>query len=175
MVEKSKSELFFWGIFPKCPFYKSVQAILIILLLISLGTAGIYFFNFWVAVGYLVYSFLFYFIVMPLTLCKYCYFKTKETKTNRDTGQTVVKLLPLDKWKESYLQKHVGQKRWVSLMIVVWFAPIVLIVASFFLSFSMFALASLIGFVVTLVGNYLFMVWKKCPKCAIQKECHASF
>ena len=175
MVEKSKSELFFWGIFPKCPFYKSVQAILIILFLIALGTAGTYFFNFWVAVGYLAYSFLFYFLVMPLTLCKYCYFKAKETKMDESTGQAIVKLLTIDKWRESHLKKHVGQKRWVSLMIVVWFAPIVLIVASFFLSFSVFALISLIVFLAMLVGNYLFMLWKKCPKCAIQKECHASF
>lgn len=79
MTEEQKSELFFLGIFPKCPFYKSLQAILIILVLIALGTLGIYFLNLWAAVGYLVYSIVFYFLVMPLTMCKYCFFKVKET------------------------------------------------------------------------------------------------
>ena len=175
MVGEQKSELFFLGIFPKCPFYKSVQTILIILALITLGTVGIYFLNSWAAVGYFVYSILFYFLAMPLTICKYCYYKVKETTVDRETGNTIEKLLSVDKWRESFLHKHVGQKHWTWLMTIIWFLPIVLIVISFFLNFSIFALISFIGFIVVLVGNYFYMLRKKCPTCAIQEECHSSF
>ncbi|UCC57788.1 MAG: hypothetical protein JSW14_05285 [Candidatus Bathyarchaeum sp.] len=174
-MEEQKSELFFSGIFPKCPFYKSVQALLIVLALIALDTVGICFLNLWAAVGFLVYSILFYFLAMPLTMCKYCYFKVKETTIDEDTGETIVKLLPLDKWRDSYLQKNVGQKYWTGFMFIMWVAPIVLIGISFFLNFSIFALISLIGFIVVLVGNYFYMLKKKCPKCAIREECHSSF
>jgi hypothetical protein len=174
MVEEQRSKLFFLGIFPKCHFYKPVP-LLIILVFIALGTWGIYYFNLWAAVGYLIYSILFYFLVMPLTICKYCYYKVKETTIDKEKGKTIEKLLPLDKWRESYLKKHVGQKNWVGLMTIIWFLPIVLIVISFFLNFSIFALISLIGFIVVLVGNYFYMLRKVCPACAIQKECHSSF
>jgi len=176
MVEEQKSKLFFLGIFPKCPFYKSVQAVLISLILIALGTVGIYFLNLWAAVGYLIYSIVFYFLAMPLGLCKYCYYKVKETTIDKDKGETIEKLLPLDKWRESYLNKHVKcGKRWTWALAIVWLLPIVLIVISFFLSFSIFALISLIGFIVVLVGNFFYMLRVKCPKCAIQDECHSSF
>lgn len=174
MVEEQKSKLFFLGIFPKCPFYKPVP-LLIILALIALGTVGIYFLNLWVSVGYLIYSIVFYFLAMPLTICKYCYFKVKETTIDRDTGETIVKLLPLDKWRESYLKKHVGQKYWAVFMSIIWLLPIVLIVISFFLNFSIFALIFLIGFIVVLVGNYFHMLRKVCTTCAIMDECHSSF
>ncbi|MBY8985402.1 MAG: hypothetical protein KGD65_10060 [Candidatus Lokiarchaeota archaeon] len=51
MVEEKKSKLFFLGIFPKCPFYNPLT-LLFIFALISLGTVGIYFLNFWAAVVY---------------------------------------------------------------------------------------------------------------------------
>ena len=112
---------------------------------------------------------------MPLTICKYCYYKVKETTIDKEKGKTIEKLLSVDKWSESYLKKHVGQKHWVGLMTIIWFLPIVLIVISFFRDFSMFALISLIGFIVVLVGFILYLLRKKCPTCAIQKECHSSF
>jgi len=174
MVEEQKSKLFFLGIFPKCPFYKPVP-VLIILVLIALGTWGIYYLNLWAAVGYLVYSILYYFLVMPFTICKYCYFKVKETTIDKEKGKTIEKLLSIDKWRESYLHKHVGQKYWVFFMVIIWFLPIVLIVISFFLNFSIFALVSLVGFIVVLVGNYFYMLRIKCPTCPIQEECHSSF
>jgi len=161
MKEEQKSKQLILEIFPKCPFYTSLQALSIILALITLGTVGIYFFNLWAAVGYLIYSILFYFLLMPFTMCKFCYFKVNETT--------------VDKWRETYLEKHVGQKNWVIFMVIVWFLPIVLIVISFFLDFSIFALLSLIGFIVVLVGNYFYMLRVKCPKCAIKEECHSSF
>jgi len=175
MVEEQKSKLFFLGIFPKCPFYKPVP-VLIILVLIALGTWGIYYLNLWAAVAYLIYSILFYFLAMPFTMCKYCYFKVKETTIDQEKGKTIEKLLSIDEWRESYLQKHVDQGgRWTVFMSIIWLLPIVLIVISFFLNFSIFALISLIGFIVVLVGNYFYMLRVKCPTCAIQEECHSSF
>jgi hypothetical protein len=174
MVEKQDSKLFILWIFPKCPLYKLVP-LLIILALIALGTVGIYYLNLWAAVGYLIYSILFYFLLMPLTICKFCYFKVKETTVEKKKGKTVEKLLTVDKWRESYLKKHVGQKNWVFFMVIVWFLPIVLIAISFFLNFSIYALISLIAFIVVLVGNFFYMLKIKCPKCAIKEECHSSF
>ncbi len=171
LAEERNAKIFFLGIFPKCPFYKPVP-VLIILVLISLGTAGIHYLNTWAAVGYLAFSIVFYFLVMPFTTCKYCYFKVKETT---DTGETVEKLLTVDEWSKSHLHLHVGQKGWAFVYAIIWFLPIVLIGISFFLNFSMFALFALIGFVVVLVGNYFYMVRIKCPKCPIQEQCHSSF
>jgi membrane protein YdbS with pleckstrin-like domain len=175
MLEEQKSKLFYLGIFPKCPFYGKPVSVLIILVLIALGTWGIYYLNLWAAVGYLIYSVLFYFLIMPLTMCKYCYYKVKETTIDKEKGKTSEKLLSVDKWSESYLHKHVGQKHWTWLMTIVWLLPIVLIVISFFANFSIFALISLIGFMVVLAGNWLYMLRVKCPTCAIRDECHSSF
>jgi len=69
MAEEKKSKLFFLGIYPKCPFYKPIP-VLIILVMIALGTWGSYYLHLWAAVAYLIYSLLFYFLVMPLTMCK---------------------------------------------------------------------------------------------------------
>jgi len=176
MVEEQKSKLFILGIYPKCPFYKSVVAVLIILALIALGTLGIYFLNLWAAVVFLTYSILWYFLAMPFVMCKYCYFKVKGTTIDKEKGKTIEKLLPVDKWRESYLEKHVScGKKTTVFMSIIWFLPIVLIVISFFLNFSIYALISLIGFIVVLVGNYFYMLRKKCPTCAIKEECHSSF
>ena len=174
MVKKPKNKLFFFGIIPKCPFYKPV-AILIILVLIALGTWGIFYFNMWVAVGYFIYSIVYYFLVMPLTICKYCYFKVTETTIDKEKGESIKKLLLKDQWVESHLHKHVGQKNWVMLMVIVWFLPFVLVIISFFLNFSIFAVISLIGFTTVLVGNFFYMLRVKCPTCPIREECHASF
>ena len=174
-VEEQDSKPFILGIYPKCPFYGSVQAVLIIVVLIALGTWGIYYLNRWTAVAYLVYSISFYFLVMPFTLCRYCYFRVTETTVDEENGR-IERLLPIEKWRESNgIEKHVGQKHWTWLMTVIWFLPIVLIVISFFLDFSMFALVSLVGFVAVLVGNYYYMLREKCPTCAIKEECHSAF
>jgi len=174
MGEEQKSKLFILGIFPKCPFYKPVP-VLIILVLIALGTWGIYYLNFWSAVAYLIYSILFYFLVMPLTLCKYCYFKVKVAATDKETGRTTEKLLSVDQWSESHLHKHVGQKHWTWLMFIIWSLPIILIVISFFRDFSILALIALIGFIAVVVGNYFYMLKVKCPTCPIKEQCHSSF
>jgi hypothetical protein len=173
-VEQQQSNLFTLGIFPKCPFYKPVP-VLIILVLIAFGTLGIYFLNFWAAVTYLIFSIFYYFVAMPFTLCKYCYYRVTETTSAENNGEAVAKLVPLVTWREVYLRKHVGQKNWTLFMTTVWFLPTVLIVISFFFNFSPFALTALIGFIAVLVGNWFYMLRKKCPTCAIREECHSSF
>jgi hypothetical protein len=175
MEDEQKSDLVILGIFPKCPFYGKPVSVLIILVLIALGTWGVYYLNLWAAIGYLIYSLLFYFLVMPLTMCKYCYYKIVETTMDKEKGGTSKKLLVVNKWSESYLHKHVGQKNWTWLMTIVWLLPIVLIIVSFFLNFNIYALIPLTGFIVVLVGNWFYMLRVKCPSCAIQDECHSSF
>jgi len=174
IVEEQNSKLFFLGIFPKCPFFKPVP-LLISLVIIALGTWGIYYFNPWVALGYAIFSLLFYFLVMPLTICKYCYFKVKETTIDKENGKTIEKLLTIDQWSKSHLHMHVGQKNWVWPMFIIWFLPIVLIIISFFQVYDIFAVIGLIGFIVVLVGNVFYMVKVKCPSCPIQEQCHSSF
>ena len=174
MVEQ-KSNLTFIGIFPKCPFYKPVR-LSIILAMIALGTWGIYYLNLWTAVAYSTYSILFFFLALPLTICKYCYYKVKETTIDKEKGKTIEKLLSLDKWRESYLKKWVGQGKKVQVFMgIIWLLPIVLIFISFFLNFSIFALISLIGCIVVLGGNVIYMNRKVCTTCAIKDECHSSF
>ncbi|MHA2192669.1 MAG: hypothetical protein ACXAAR_04505 [Candidatus Thorarchaeota archaeon] len=175
VVLEQESDLFYLKIFPKCPFFGSATALSIILALMGLGTWGTYYLNPWVAVGYLSYSIVFYFLVMPLTMCRYCYFKVTEAMTDEESGKTAEKLLSVDRWTKSHLHMHVGQKGWALAMAIVWFTPILLIGASLFLNFSPFALLALLGFVVVLVGNYYYMLRVKCPSCPIQEECHSSF
>ena len=174
MVVDQASSPFRLRIFPKCPFYKPVP-LLIVIAMIALGTAGIYFLNYWAAVGYAIFSLVFYFLVMPFTTCKFCYFKVTESQQDEDTGKTSEKLLSVDQWSKSHLHLHVGQKGWAFFMAIIWFLPIVLVGVSFFLNFSIYALLSLIGFLGILIGNYYYMLRIKCPTCPIQEECHSSF
>ena len=174
MTDEKNSKNLFLGIYPKCPFYKPLP-VLIILVLIGLGTWGIYYFNFWVAMVYLIFSLIFYFLLMPFTMCKYCYFKVKKTVDDKESGKTTESQSSVEDWSKSHLHLHVGQKHWVWPMFIIWVLPIVLTIVSFFLDFSLFAVIALIGFVAMVVGNYLFMVRVKCPKCAIREECHSSF
>ena len=168
-MAEHKSNLTFLGIFPKCSFYKPIR-LSIILAMIAIGTWGISFLNIWVAVSYSIYSILFFFLALPLTICKYCYYKTKETT------QTNEKLLSVDKWRELYLEKWVSQGKKVRVFMgIIWLLPIVLIFVSFFLNFSLFALISLIGCIVVLGGNVIYMNRRVCPTCTIKDECHSSF
>ena len=174
MAEEQKSKLFRFGIIPKCPFYKTVN-VMIILVLIAIGTWGTYYFHFWAAIGYLIYSLVFYFLVMPLTMCRYCFFKVTETAVDKEKGKATKKLLSKEEWSKSHLPKHVGQKHWVWFMFMIWLAPIVLIIISFFRNFNYLAIIALIIFIAVLVGNFFYMIKIKCPNCPIQEECHSSF
>jgi hypothetical protein len=158
----------------KCPFNRSVLQIVFRLALMAFGTVGLYFLNIWVAVVYLIYYIVFFFLLMPLKHCQYCYFCVKETTI--ENGKTIKKLLPVNKWKESYLKKHVAcGKKWSFNFIILWFIPIILIITSFFFNFSIFALISLIGFIIMLAVMLIHMKLKVCPTCAIVDECHAAF
>ncbi len=174
-MEAKKSKLFIWGIFPKCPLYKPVP-VLIIIIFIALGTWGIFYLNLWVALAYAIYSVLWYFLFMPVVHCQHCYFKVKDTSLNNKSEDATEKLIPLDKWKESYLKQHVALgKRMSILMFAPWFLPIILIVVSFFLNFNVLALVSLICFIAVLVINWFYMQRKVCATCPIKEECHSSF
>ena len=128
------------------------------------------FLNTWVALVYSVYSVLFFFLALPLTICKRCYYKTKQT------GQTCEKLLPVNKWRELHLKKWVSQGEKVRVFMgIIWLLPMVLIFISFFFNFSLFGLLSLIGCIAVLGGNVIYMNQKVCPTCAIKDECHSSF
>ena len=158
----------------KCPFNRSPLQVVLRLVMMVFGTMGLYFLNIWVAVVYLIYYLVFFFLLMPIKHCQYCYFCVKETTI--ENGKTIKKLLPVDKWKESYLKKHVAcGKKWSFNFIILWFLPIVLIIISFFFNFSIFALISLIGLIVVLAVTLTHMRWKVCPTCAIMEECHSSF
>ena len=174
MVEEKKSKFFFLGYIQRCPFYKPIP-ILIVLVLIALGTWGIYYFNPWVALGYSIYSLLFYFLLMPFTICKHCYFRIIVTSIDEEKGKITKKLMSVDEWGKTLLHKHVGQKHWTWAMTVIWILPIVLIIISFFREFSYLALISLIGFIIALVGFVVYLLKVKCPSCSIQEECHSSF
>ncbi len=173
MVEKQNAKLTSLRIFPKCPFYNSVVIVILTIALIAFGSIGIYFLHFWAALVYMIYSSVFYFLAMPVWHCQYCYFKVRDPST---VGKTNERLLPKNEWKESYLTKHVVcAKKWGYNFFIIWFVPIILIVISFFLSFSIFAVLSLIGFLVAL-GLILYYTRKRvCTNCAIMEECHAAF
>ena len=136
---------------------------------------GIYYFNPWVALGYAIFSILFFFLLMPFTICKYCYFKVKDTTKDKETGKTIEKLLSVNKWSKSHLHKHVGQKNWVWPMFIIWFLPIVLIIIALVRDFNYLPLIALIGFVVVLARYIFYMLKVKCPTCPIREECHSSF
>ena len=160
----------------KCPYNNSAINLVSRLGLMALGTVGIIFFNLWVAVVYLLYSVLFNFLLFPTKHCQYCYYAVKETTTDSKTGETIKKLLPKDQWVETCLKKHVAcGKKWATNFYILWFIPIILIIVSFFISFSVFALLSLIGFIAVLALMLYYTRMKICPRCEIMEECHSSF
>jgi len=160
----------------KCPYNNSVINLVLRLGLMALGTVGLTFFNIWVALGYLIYSILFNFWLLPSKHCKNCYYAVKETTVDSKTGKTIEKLLPKDQWVESCLQKHVDcGKKWMYSFYILWLVPIVLIIISFFLSFSIYAVMYLIGFIVVLAIMLYYTRQKICPTCEIMEECHSAF
>jgi len=160
----------------KCPYNNSVINLASRLSLMAIGTVGIIFFNLWVAVVYLLYSVLFNFLLFPSKHCQYCYYAVKETTIDNKPGKTIEKLLPKDQWVESCLEKHVEcGKKWSKGFYILWFVPIILIIVSFFISFSVFALLALIGFIAVLALMLYYTRKKICPRCEIMEECHSSF
>lgn len=177
MAENQKSTFFFLGYIPRCPFYKPTS-LMIILVLIALGTWGSYYLNIWAAVSYLVYSLLFYFVLMPFTMCKHCYFRIIESSTDEETGKTTKKLMDVDVWGKTLLHKHAGQKNWSWAMFIVWITPIVLTIIGIVSNYSLYGLIPLIpllSFIVAVVGNFFYMLKVKCPECPIREYCHSAF
>lgn len=164
-----------YGPLQKCPYNTSVLIWVFRSGQMVFGTVGLTFLNIWVAAIYLLYTFAFTFWAWPVKHCKYCYYNVNTI--DKKNGKTIRKLLTVDEWKESYLTKHVdcGKKLFPPLSILLWIFPIVLIVISFFWNFSVIALLSLIGFIVLLGAQFLYVKWKVCPTCAFMEECHASF
>ena len=159
-------------VYIKCPYFGSVINVGLIIGWMALGTVGLYFLNLWGAVVYLIYSLVFMFWAMPVKHCQYCYYRVKETPIDNKKGE----LLPLEKWKELYLKKHVDcAKKWSVHFFILWFGPIIGISISFFLWFDIVALLSLIGFIVMLAAMMIYVNKKVCPTCAFMEECHASF
>jgi len=174
MVEDQKSKLFFFGFIPRCPFYKPLP-ILIVLVLIAFGTWGSYYLHLWAAISYLVYSLLFYFVLMPFTMCKHCYFKVIETSKDEEKGTTTEKLMDVDEWGTTLLHKHAGQKNWSWAMFIVWISPVVLTIIALARDFNYLPLIALIGFIIMVVGNFFYMLKVKCPECPIREYCHSAF
>jgi len=174
MGEEQKSKLFWLGIIPKCPYYKSVVNIGLLIILTVLGTIGLYFLNVWVAVGFVIYAIFYYLWLNPVKVCPYCYYALKETTI--ENGKTSMKLMLLDEWKESCVQKHVDcGKRWSISFIVLWIGPVILITISFFVNWDIVALLSLIGYILVMIVWSIYMKRKVCPTCAIQEECQSAF
>ena len=148
---------------------------MIILAYIALGTWGVYYLHKWAAVAYIAFSLLFTFLIMPFTMCKHCYFRIIETSKDDETGEITKNLMDVDEWGKTLLHMHVGQKNWAWPMFMMWFAPIILIITSFFRNFNYLAIIALVGFIAVIVGNYLYMIKIKCPTCPIQEYCHEAF
>ena len=53
-----------------CPLNKSFLQLVFKLGMMALTTVGLIFFNLWVSMVYLIYSVAFFFLIMPLTICK---------------------------------------------------------------------------------------------------------
>ncbi len=159
-----------------CPYNKSLLLWILRLCIMIFGTTGLYFFNLWVSVVYFIYSIVFNFWAMPVKHCKYCYYKVTETTIDKKNERPLEKRVPLEKWKETYLPKHiVCAKKWGINFFILWLIPIVLIIISLFSTYSVYGLISLIIFILSLTGNIIFCKTKICPTCAFQKECFDSF
>ena len=164
-----------FGPIQKCPYHKSVLVWIFRLGQMAFGTVGLIYLNSWVAVLYLLYSIVFTFWAWPVKHCKNCYYNV--TTIDKKNGKTIMRLLPMDEWKKSYLRKHVdrGKKLFPPLALLLWLLPIILIGISFFWNFSIVTLLSIIGFIVMLAVMLLYVRWKVCPTCAFMEECHAAF
>ncbi|HIH01398.1 TPA: hypothetical protein HA259_04870 [Thermoplasmata archaeon] len=160
----------------KCPFYESKFQLALKLAIIGFGAVGLSALNVWVSAIYLAYSLLFFLLIMPLRHCRYCFYAVRDSGSDGAENGVAVGPLAVADWVESYLEKHVEcGKRWSVNLFVLWIGPIVLIVVSFFLDFSILAVISLIGFVSMLAVMAADMKRNVCPTCAIRDECHASF
>ena len=137
-----------WRIpFPKCPYNNSLVQWIIRIGFTVIGTLGLYFENIWLSVIYFFYSLVYYYLIMPIKHCKYCYYNTR-TITLDVNKKSVVQLLPVNSWTESYLDKHVscGRTWGAPHFAVLWFTPIIFLIILLLLNFSMYPLILLVLF-----------------------------
>ena len=163
--------------YPKCPYNDSIVLLVLRISTIVLGTIGLMVFNELIATVYLAYSLIYNVVIWPVIHCKHCYYKVKEFKKDEETGEVSVTLLPIEKWKESSLDNHVacGKKWGAPNLMILWLTPIILIIISFLIDFSIYALFILISFIATLALIGIYTRKRICTTCAFMEECHASF
>lgn len=125
--------------------------------MVACGAVGLSYLNVWVSVAFIVLFVAYFFVIMPLTLCKYCYFKTDAD---------------LKEWEEKYLQLHTkAMKKWGMGIFIVWLVPVIGIVVSFFVNFSVVAVICLVGFVAFLLWLPRQLSQTICSHCAIVEMC----
>ncbi len=177
MTEVSPTSKLRHLLYPKCPYNNSIVILVSRVGVIALGTVGLRFLHIWVAIVYLVYSVIYNFLIWPIIHCQYCYYKVKKNVKDKVNGKIIQNHLTIVEWKKTYLANHIKcGKRWGSPnLMILSLGPIILIILSLFVSFSIIALLSLIGFIALLVLFGIYMRRKICPTCAFMKECHAAF
>ena len=117
------------------------------------------------SVSYFIYSILVFGLILPLTICKFCFYKTK-----------ISVQFSVNKWRELYLSKWVGRGKIVRIFMgIIWLLPMVLIFISFLVNFSFLGVLSLIGCIAVLGGNVIYMNHRVCSTCNIKDECRSSF
>jgi hypothetical protein len=95
----------------ECPGTGSTSHFILNLAMIALGAAGLYFLNIWIAVAYVAFFFVYFFVIMPVKACQYCYYRTD---------------VPLEEWKDKYLDVHAtSMKMWGSGIFIIWLTPII--------------------------------------------------
>jgi len=142
----------------KCPMQRSPLQLVFIFIMAGLGAIGLYYLNLWVMVAYLFFYFVFFFVILEVKACKYCYYKKSD--------------ISLDQWKEEYLTLHTNcSKKWSSLIFIVWLWPIVGITIAFFQNRSIITLICLIGFICLLIVSNIHLRRSICPTCALNEIC----
>lgn len=121
------------------------------------GSLGLSYLSIWASVAFIVLFLAYFFVIMPSTLCKYCYFRTD---------------CDLKEWEEQYLAVHTeAMKKWGMGIFVVWLVPVIGIVVSFFVNFSVVAVICLVGFVASLLWLPRQLSQDICSHCALVDMC----
>lgn len=142
----------------ECPATASKSRFGLNLVMIVLGAVGLYFLSIWIAALYVVFFLVYFFVIMPVKACRYCYYRSGD--------------ITLEEWKEKYLDLHANcMKMWGVGIFVIWGAPIVGILISFYTNFSIVALLCLIGFVILLFVSNRHLRESICSQCAMLEVC----
>ena len=141
----------------KCPASASKTRLLLTVIMVAVGAVGLYFLSLWASVAYLVWFFAFFFVVMPLTMCRNCYYRMN---------------IDLEEWKKEYLSLHADcMKKWGITMFSIWVIPIVGIFIALYQKFSVIALVCLIIFVIMVVVHSMTLSRTICVHCDLLDVC----